>query len=120
MILYELNGRIIWVMDQLFYTHEMCKFYRTPTFKMDESSNVINNIAYSKLKRNIVSNCYNSIMQEKKEKIFFIMEKYFYNESLMEKEKLQIMERMKKDCAFQLNLVYQMFKFQNRPRDEYI
>ncbi len=105
-------------MDQLFYTHEMNIFYRTPTFNMKESTKVINNNSHVSLKKNIASVLYNNMLQEKKDRIFYLTEKFFYNENFIEKEKNHILEKMKKDCAFLLNLNKNLSTLQNFENNE--
>ena len=91
----------------------MNTFYRTPTFNIVESTNVINNNSHVSLKKNIAHVLYNNILQEKKDRIFYLTEKYIFNENFLEKEKTHTMEKMKKDCANVLNLYSNLSKLQN-------
>ncbi len=105
-------------MDQLFYTNEMNVFYRTPSFNLGESTKVINCYSHPNFKKNIANVLYPKILQEKKDRIFYLTEKYFYNEKFLEKEKNHIIEKMKKDCTFLLNLNTYLRNLQNFESNE--
>ena len=120
MILYEFNARVIESVNQLYYTNEMCKFYRTPSFNLNQTSNVINNTAHPQLKKKISSIINGVVAQEKKAKVFLFLEKFFYEENISESEVVNAMERMKRESSFELNLGSNLLKLQDTERREFV
>lgn len=119
-MLYFYNDCINQVNDANFYIHNhISKFYRTPGFDLKESARVINNTSHLDLKRKMVDTFRSLIATEKKEKAFSFTQKFDYNESFVEKEKTHIIENMKKDCIFHLNLTNKLLQIQNHEAQEY-
>jgi hypothetical protein len=118
MILYEFNTRVSESINQLFYTNEMCKFYRSPTFNLDQTSDVVNNTSHLELKKKISSIINNVVAQEKKEKVFYFLEKFFYGENINEKDIPSSLEKIKMESLFELNLGSKLLKLQNLDKKE--
>jgi hypothetical protein len=120
MILYEFNAKVSESISQLFYTNEMCKFYRTPAFNLDQTSNVVNGSSHSELKKKISSIINNVVVQEKKEKVFYFLDKFFNGEDLEEGEVPNAIDRMKRESLFELNLGSRLLKLQDIEKREYV
>ena len=117
--MYEFNNRVTQSVDQLYYTNEMCKRYRLPAYNLEQSIKFINNTSHSEFKKRI-STALNSVMfQEKKENIFYFLEKFFYNENINEKDKIQALEKMKRESIFELNLANNLLTIQNTELREF-
>ena len=87
---------------------------------MDESSRVINQTCFPNLKKKICSGLYNLVLRENKEQAFCFLEKFYYSENLDESDKLNAMEKMKKESVFQLNFNYNLIKLQNLEMREFV
>ncbi len=120
MILFEFNVKVVESVDQLYYTNEMCKSYRIPAFDLYQSAKVINNASHPRLKKKIAAVVNNVAIQEKKEKVFYFLENFFYCENLNEKDAPAAIERMKKESLFELNLVSKLLKLQNLEKREFV
>lgn len=118
--MFTFNQRVVEAVDQLYYTHEMCKFYRTPNFNMEEAAKVINFSAYQGLKKTISTALNNLAIRENKETLFGFLEKFFYGENLNSKDKLQAMEKMKRESLFELNMSNNLLKLQNLESREFV
>ena len=82
--MYFFYGDFKYIIDQLYYTSEMCSFYRTPDFSVKSAIETINHKSHSELKNEI----YNyslflpGLKYEPKEVQAEFIEKYLYNKNL--------------------------------------
>ena len=82
--MYYFNGDFKFIIDQLYYTSEMCMFYRTPDFSVNSSIDTLNHKSHHQLKNNIY-NYITSLSDYKyasKEIQCEFIEKYLYNKNL--------------------------------------
>jgi len=120
-MLFNFNGKIVEGVDQLYYTHEMCKFYRNPKFNMEQLARVNFETSHRTLKKKICSGVHNLILQEKPEEGLCFMEKFYYGEKIENTpDKNKLIEKMKKESLFILHLNNHLIKLQNLESKEFV
>jgi hypothetical protein len=102
--MYEFNSKVAEAVNQIFFTNEMCKFYRLPAFDLTQSSKVVSSNSHSELKMKISSAIQSNIRAEKKENIFLFTEKFYYGENLEESDLNSAFEKLKLESLYFLDL----------------
>jgi hypothetical protein len=118
--LYYFNDCLNEINDQLFYIHRVqCNFNRLPSLNINESTQVINGSCHQKLKRAIIEVVQPLLLRENKEKAFEFIEKFYYNQNLIENVS-SALNKMKRDSSFHLNLTNHLLKLLDIENKEYV
>ena len=82
--MYFFYGDFKYIIDQLYFTSEMCSFYRTPDFSVKSAIETLNHKSHSELKNEIYnySLMLPGLKYESKEVQAEFIEKYLYNKNL--------------------------------------
>ena len=110
--MYLYKDNIKFIIDQLYYTSEMCKFYRTPSFNVQSSIETINHKSHHLLKNDIYNELilFSHFNYAPKEVQADFIEKYLYNQSL--KSEINY-EGLFKESENILNIQEQLIQFLN-------
>ena len=78
------SGDFKYIIDQLYYTSEMCKFYRTPDFSVNAAVETLNHQSHLELKNEIYNFCLSlpGLKYASKEVQAEFIEKFLYNKNL--------------------------------------
>jgi len=109
--MYFYNSCIREINDQIYFCHNMCKYYRLPIFNLNETSKVICNYSHIELKSAIAEGFDYLKFHENKEKIFEFYEKFYYNENI--KNKYNSLENLKREMTFRVDIVNQLSRLRN-------
>jgi hypothetical protein len=118
--MYEFNSKVAEAVNQIYFTNEMCKFYRLPAFDLSQSSKVVSSSSHLELKMKISSAIQSNIRAEKKENIFLFSEKFFYRETLEEAELSSAFEKLKLESMYLLDLPNKLLTMKDFQSGEFV